>query len=50
MWSPWEDRQRQLLMLKCNSCGHMEKADNGRAVHQHFVVKRMQNILDNISP
>jgi hypothetical protein len=45
MWGPWEDRQQNLLMLKCNSCGHMERADNTNPVHQNFVVKQMQYVF-----
>ena len=45
MWGPWEDRQQNLLMLKCNSCGHMERADNTKPVHQNFVVKQMQYVF-----
>lgn len=42
IWGPWEDRQRQLLMLKCTTCGHMERADNSKPVHENYVVKQLQ--------
>jgi DNA-directed RNA polymerase II subunit RPB9 len=50
IWNQWEDKQRRLLMLKCDNCGYMEAADNTRPVYENYVVKQDQDILGAISP
>ena len=50
IWKTWEDKQRRVLMLKCDNCGHMEPAENTKPVYENYVVKQDQDILGAISP